>query len=455
MEFRDLDAVVIDLLRTKELQRLRRVRQMGLGHLVFPGAEHSRLVHVLGAAHLATRFGRQLAEDSRNALTAQLRPDAESIRDLAVAALCHDIGHGPLSHAWEREVIGGSDYDLSAWRAALRLDETRTDAVSKPAWHELVGQAILAWEDGELHQILEHYSEGFSDRIIQLLQGKYFLPYFPMLLDSDVDMDRADFLLRDSHSCGVGYGRYDLNWLISTLKVGFTESGSLVAGFDRSKGPRIVEQFLMARRAMYDTVYHHKTVRSVEGMVGVFLNRLKQLPEDELHNLEDIGVTFAPMIQALAGMPLPLDQLLMLDDFGLWTFIEYIARLDPDAFDSTACDLAKRISTRDLFKAVPVTNQEATKYFLTDGDPMARLVEAVSKVAPNNPECYVFKDVAAVQVLSTPPKSGFLIDNDRLATPITYCEEMSGIEHGGDQTVRIFTVRGALESVTQIVRSAA
>src|SRR5436853_6263072 len=100
MEFRGMEAVVIDLLRTPELQRLRRIRQLGLGYLVFPGAEHSRLVHSLGAAHLAIRFGRQLADSSRDFLMPDLRPGSASIRDLAVAALCHDLGHGPLSHAW-------------------------------------------------------------------------------------------------------------------------------------------------------------------------------------------------------------------------------------------------------------------------------------------------------------------------------------------------------------------
>src|SRR5579862_3727203 len=118
MEFRGMETLVIDILRTPEIQRLRRVRQLGLAHLVFPGAEHSRLVHSLGAAWLAIRFGRQLAESSGSVLTDVLLPNSSSIRDLAIAALCHDLGHGPLSHAWEREVITSS-WDYEAWAKKL------------------------------------------------------------------------------------------------------------------------------------------------------------------------------------------------------------------------------------------------------------------------------------------------------------------------------------------------
>jgi HD superfamily phosphohydrolase len=90
MEFRGMESVVIEVLRTPELQRLRRIRQLGLAHLVFPGAEHSRLTHSLGAAWLAVRFGRQLTEAARGFLIQTLAPSSLSVRDLAVAALCHE-----------------------------------------------------------------------------------------------------------------------------------------------------------------------------------------------------------------------------------------------------------------------------------------------------------------------------------------------------------------------------
>ena len=151
MQFHGMEAIVIDLLRTEELQRLRRIRQMGLGYLVFPGAEHSRLVHCLGAAHLAIQFGRHLQEAARDALVELMRPSEDSIRDLAIAALCHDLGHGPLSHAWEREVV--QSFSRDSWLNSLGL--SADEQLNRLEWHELVCQGLLAWEEGELHQLLE------------------------------------------------------------------------------------------------------------------------------------------------------------------------------------------------------------------------------------------------------------------------------------------------------------
>src|SRR5215210_5605743 len=95
MEFRGMETLVVEVLRTKEVQRLRRIRQLGLVHLVFPGAEHSRLVHSLGAAYLAVLVGRRLREACRDTYTPYLLPDETAVRDFALAALFHDLGHGP------------------------------------------------------------------------------------------------------------------------------------------------------------------------------------------------------------------------------------------------------------------------------------------------------------------------------------------------------------------------
>src|SRR5438445_706777 len=109
MEFRGMEGLAIDALQTPELQRLRRIRQLGMAHLVFPGAEHSRFAHVLGSAYLTTRFSESLIADAHLHLPRSLQPDESIVRDLVIAALCHDLGHGPLSHAWEYNVIGELD----------------------------------------------------------------------------------------------------------------------------------------------------------------------------------------------------------------------------------------------------------------------------------------------------------------------------------------------------------
>ena len=110
--------------------------------------------------------------------------------------------------------MSGEDFDAEQWKAKLGLsgDVFLRKSVK---WHVLVGQALLAWPDGELHRTLEQHEKGSSERLRAFLLGKYFIPYLPRLLNSDVTVDRADFLRKDSHQCGVAYGGFDLNWLIS------------------------------------------------------------------------------------------------------------------------------------------------------------------------------------------------------------------------------------------------
>ena len=181
MEFRGMETLVIDILRTPELQRLRRIRQLGLAHLVYPGAEHSRLVHSLGAAWLAIRFGRQLADTSREFLIDAFCPSESAIRDFAIAALCHDLGHGPLSHAWEREVVG-EKYDFHKWAKKLGIEESQYQHLQGAKWHELVGSALLLWPEGQLHRLLERNEITSSERIRHMLRGRYYLQYLPRLL---------------------------------------------------------------------------------------------------------------------------------------------------------------------------------------------------------------------------------------------------------------------------------
>jgi len=276
MEFRGLETIVVDVLRTPEIQRLRRIRQLGLGHYVFPGAEHSRLVHSLGAAWLAVRFARQLREAARDYLPEALRPSENAIADLALAALCHDLGHGPLSHAWEREIIG-NNFDREGWCQTLAIPERLRALFAEAQWHEITTAGFLFWDEGQLHRLLEETSKGSSERIVRLLRGRYWLEYLPGLLSSDIDVDRADYIRRDTHQSGVAYGRYDLDWLVSTCTVGELTNGDWVVGFDARKAPRVIEQFLIARIALYETVYCHKTVRAAEGMVKALFRRLKDL----------------------------------------------------------------------------------------------------------------------------------------------------------------------------------
>jgi len=448
MEFRDTEAVVIDLLRTVEVSRLRRVKQMGLAEYVFPAAEHSRFAHSLGAAYVAIRFARQLHEAASDYLTDWLLPDPSSIRDLAVAALCHDIGHGPLSHQWEREVIG-EGFDRDAWSAALHVSLDDAKRLHSHKWHELVGFALLGWEDGQLHQLLEEHEAGLSRRIQEMLLGEHYVPYLPQLLSNDVDVDRADFILRDAKQTGVGYGLYDLNWLASTSTLGTNAEGRVVVGFDVKKAPRVIEQFLLARRAQYDTVYQHRTIRSAEGMAALFLRRMKEVAlasPDEFKHLPQ------PMRDIVSGATLDPSQVLSIDDQTFWGLAGHAAQ--PGFSDRTGQDLAQRLLARNLFKQVPCSSH-ALKRFRMEHD-VSVLEDAIKKHCPGEPKFYYLYEEAFCQLVSKAPSQfAYFVDADHVATPIAEHDVMKphllGEPDEDSAPMRLFCIPEAIKTVVELV----
>jgi HD superfamily phosphohydrolase len=445
MEFRGMETVVIDLLRTPEIQRLRRIRQLGLAHLVFPGAEHSRLVHSLGVSYLAILFARHLHDTCRGVYSDELLPKEAAVRDLATAALCHDLGHGAFSHAWEREVIGET-YDRRAWASALGLDPDAS-ILRGLKWHELVGQAFIAREDGQLHQLLEQHEAGFSLRLGKLLIGKYYLPYLPGLLRGDIDVDRADFLKRDTQQCGVAYGSYDLNWLISTSLIGQTPESGLVVGFDRKKALRVVEHFLTARRALYENVYYHKTVRCAEGMVSLFLRRLKSVV-NQYPKLQVEGFV-RPLVKMLSGATVGPDELLSLDDFSLTVLIDTAVKTEK--MDRTVADLGRRILERDLLKLVPCSTNRVREFLMTP-DAFERIYHAIRPYCPGDPRDYLHVDRYTFTMLSEKTgESSFFVDEDLRATPIRNHESLRPYWTEKEDHIRLFTVREAREDVAALI----
>ncbi len=446
MEFRGVETLVIEVLRTPEIQRLRRIRQLGLVHLVFPGGEHSRLVHSLGASYLAVLFGRRLSDAGKNILSRFLVPDDFAVRDLALAALFHDLGHGPLSHAWEREIVG-EQYDVVRWKEKLGLG---SDGLlgTKPKWHVLVGQALLAWEDGELHKTLERHERGTTERLRAFLLGKYFIPYLPRLLDSDVDVDRADYLRRDTKQCGVAYGGYDLNWLVSTCAIGKSAERELVVGFDKKKALRVVEQFLIARRALYETVYYHKTVRAAEGMVALFLRRLKEVARDS-HAQSSLDRIVQPLMAMVAGQAIGPKEVLSVDDFTLHVLIDAMAHADET--DVVVGDLARRIIARDLFKLVP-SSSERVSDFLRKDDGYDRIYRTIAKYYPDQERYYLIVDILKFNMLSEHREEwGYFVDTNGVATPMREHEGIRPLWREVQDTVRLFTPAEVVNDLHRLI----
>ncbi len=311
IEFKGVDRPIADVLDTLAMQRLRRIKQMGFAWLVYPGAEHSRFGHALGAFHIAQRVTRRLDLDPRVAL------------HVKVAALLHDVGHGPFSHAWEH-VFSGHD-------------------------HERWG-ARIATEHAELRAVLEQLEPGLPETL-HSFWSKTYRPHFARkLVSSQLDVDRLDYLLRDGHYSGAGYATYDLDWIIHAIQVAAVRSGGedpsdLVVDYRR--GMYAVEQYLFARSYMYAQVYHHKTVRAAEWM---FIKTLERFAELARAGAEPPGLAIAGAMAR--GGAVGVDEYLRLHDISLTTALDRWAGLDgsPPASDAVLADLAKRLVTRRLFK---------------------------------------------------------------------------------------------------------
>jgi len=320
-------------------------------------------------------------------------------------------------------------------------------------WHEFVGHGLLAWKDGALHRLLEQHEEGSSERIRDLLLGEYYFAYLPRLLVGDVDVDRADFVRRDTFQTGVGYGRYDLEWLISTCSIGLTVSDQhkeWVVGFDARKAIRVVEQFLIARRALYETVYYHKTVRCAEGMMALFLRRLKVVIRDGTKLLD--SRIFAPLIDVINGKAVGQRDLLSLDDSIIHLAIEMVAL--SDVKDETVRDLARRVRERDLFKMVPVSEQALDK-FITDGNWQKKLCETIKPYARGDSEYYFHLDTRRFRVMSKKPREKvFLTKPNRDAEPAMDHPAFAPYRDEEDHLKSIYTVHEAVDAVRKLVEQA-
>ncbi|MHB1628772.1 MAG: HD domain-containing protein [Bacilli bacterium] len=353
--FEDSDRFVIDLINTAEFQRLRRIRQLGMGNIAYPGAEHSRFVHSLGVAHMMRRVLDASAEWQDGRHNGALRAEVRAYRNLAIAAaLLHDIGHGPFSHALE---------GVTSER------------------HELWTTAIIRSPTTEVHQVLEGYESGFSEQVALIVE-KRFEPSRAVvkLLSSQLDTDRIDYLLRDALMTGAGYGTFDVEWLIHVMRIGEV-AGEPEVGLDLNKGQSIAEDYIMCRYYMYLHVYFHKTTRAAEVMVEKLLQRARMVGA-YLPGFSGLNALLEGSLDAAASARTA--EYLELDDAVLWTAIHLWSRNPDDVLR----DFAQRLLNRRVFRGVDVK----------DGPHRLRLMEALEHQARLHgvpPAFYVVHDTAA------------------------------------------------------------
>jgi hypothetical protein len=306
----DAERLIFRLLNAAEFQRLRRIRQLGLAHLAYPGADHSRYSHSLGVMETCRKMLDRLALD------VSIDPDARCV--CLIAALLHDLGHGPFSHVFER-VTG------------VKHEELTTRVILDP--------------QSEIQQVLVEHSRELPARVCSMLSGAWPLQFMNDLISSTLDADRFDYLLRDNQMTGSRYGSFDLRWLVISLAIDPTTQRLCVL----PKGLSAVESYLTARYHMYHNVYFHKVVRSGEGMLRLALRRARRLAvQDRL----EWPPRESPIGRALQGRLLSIEDFVDLDDIALMACFKVWARSDEDV---TLAGLSRGLLYRRLFKSVDVT----------------------------------------------------------------------------------------------------
>ena len=298
--------IILKLIDHAYVQRLRRIRQLGLGYLVFPAAEHSRFSHAIGALELGQRVLKNLREKDTTI------SDAE-VTGTLIAILLHDVGHGPLSHTLEHTLID----DFSHEMMSLKIMETLNREF-----------------DGELQTAIDIFTDQYTKKFLH------------QLISSQLDMDRLDYLKRDSFFTGVSEGSVGINRILKTMRV---FNGNVVI---EKKGIYAIENYILSRRLMYMQVYLHKTVLSADALLRSIFRRVQFL----IGSGEKVDIPSEPLNYFFKKKPsskkkisdTTMKQYLALDDHDVYLSIKSWLHSD----DKILSDLTRRFLNRSLFRTL-------------------------------------------------------------------------------------------------------
>ena len=317
----ELERTLWKVVQTGPFQRLRRVKQLGFSDLVYPGATHSRFAHSLGVFHTA----RQLMEVIRRQVS---NPSDSKERGALAAALVHDLGHGPFSHAFE---------DVGR-RLGLKLAD-----------HEHMSDALI--RSGEVAEALNEMGTGFANDVADIIQKDGIKTVQHAVVSSQFDADRLDYMRRDRLMSGTKHSAIDFSWLIANLEIGKVGVGvddtpvgeieTLVLG---PKAVHAAEAYVLGLFQLYPTVYFHKATRGAEKIFAEMLVRVVQLIMNG--SVARTGLPKNHPLVHFARSPESIAAALMLDDAVVWGALSQIA----DAPDQVVASLAKQLRDRVLFK---------------------------------------------------------------------------------------------------------
>lgn len=322
------------VVQTSAFQRLRRVKQLGLSELVYPGATHSRFAHSLGVFHTA-RMLMKIVEQHLG----EARWRGNQAQHALAAALVHDVGHGPFSHAFE--AVG------------KRMNLPLAD-------HERISDRLI--REGEIGQVLDaQLGNGFAINVADVIKHGPGSIY-SAVVSSQFDADRLDYMRRDRLMTGTQHGAIDFDWLMANLEV-----GSVPYGVDEKQvgevetfvlGPKAVyaaETYVLGLFQLYPTVYFHKATRGAEKILGELLFRVMSLAGNG--DWRKTGLPNKHPLLTFAKYPDKLDRILALDDTVLWGALSLLA----GASDATIRNLAARLRDRQLYKCIDVREWLRTK----------------------------------------------------------------------------------------------
>ncbi|MES2131398.1 MAG: HD domain-containing protein [Bacteroidota bacterium] len=336
------DEIVYDLINHPIFQRLRRIKQLGLTNLVYPGALHTRFHHAIGAMHLMTEALQVLKSKG-------IKITEDECRAAIIAILLHDVGHGPFSHALEHTIVKG-------------------------VHHEDISMMLM----DELNKAFK----GKLSLAIKIFKDEHPKKFLHQLVSSQLDVDRLDYLKRDSFFTGVSEGVISTDRIIKMLTV---VDGNLVV---EAKGIYSVEKFLIARRLMYWQVYLHKTVLSAEKLLVNILKRAKEL------SLRGTDLFATPALSLFLknnyskkdfiSKPELLQQFVLLDDYDIMASIK--AWMNHE--DKVLALLCKNMIERHLYK-IQLQNKKFTE---TEKNAWLEKVMKKYKLTKSEAEYFVFTE---------------------------------------------------------------
>lgn len=350
---RHRDGWLIDLIDCPEVQRLRRIHQLGVSNFTYPGAEHTRLAHSLGVTHLM-----QLVLDHLTTVSPSAKIEGAR-QALLATALLHDVGHGPFSHLFE---------------PCLGIN------------HEKWSIAIVNDESTQVHKVLKKQNPYLPNHVADLIDSNdtKHPAWQRALMSSQLDVDRLDYLRRDSLFTGAGYGHFDWYRLLTTIEFHDNETDLVWP----AKSALAIEEYIFARYYMYQNVYFHKTTRGFEQLLQAMWSRAHKLRQD------GVDVNANPVLKRFWESEKPEPGTLHVKDYLAleeFTVLEQIQRWTEHP-DKPLADCARRFLNRDGLAMVdpppPVNPLKADDF----GEWEPELHKLLKKKGYEVPEMYCLPD---------------------------------------------------------------